>query len=290
MGRFPALASREPGALEYIAELGRFRIAASHNTAAIPSAEVAAEMRDRLFTLLRALVGAGPADVDVGCAEPAWGADLFLRVRARAETLSEGYPGIADRPGVQARVIEMHHAALLVKLLAGSTTSTPDILHTRLRDAVVAITIVMEAVFAEVDQDAPIPPSVAEQVSEDKSENASRLAGAASALGFELEPSGRLPKSLTHAKASRIRRAARGHGETLSAHVAAHVLAAHLQADHPLHPLRAVARLAPSLLLDVARLVDARGHGDDVTVTAAEVAELEAMVANDVRAVLEAID
>lgn len=46
----------------------------------------------------------------------------------------------------------------------------------------------------------------------------------------------------------------------------------------------------PSLLLDVGRLVEVRGHGDDVVVTAAEVAEIETMVANDIRAVLDAID
>jgi hypothetical protein len=284
-----ALATREPGALEYLAELGKLRIAASHDTAIVPSAEVATEMRDRLFSLLRALVGVGPANVEDGSAEPSWGADLLLRVRARAEQLSEGYPGLAERPNVRTRVIEMHHSSLLVKLLAASATTVPETLHTRLRDAMVAITIAMEAIFAEVDQDAPIPPSVAQAVSNDREQNAARLAVAASALGFALETSGQLPKALTHAKANRIRRAAQGQGETLSARVAAQVLAAHHQSEHP---LREVAQRIPSLLLDVGRLVEARGHGDEVPpwVNAAVVEELETMVANDVRAMLEAID
>jgi hypothetical protein len=38
------------------------------------------------------------------------------------------------------------------------------------------------------------------------------------------------------------------------------------------------------------RLVEARGHGDDVNVTAAEVADFETMVANNARAMLEVID
>lgn len=188
-------------------------------------------MRDRLFSLLRALVGVGPADVEAGTAEPAWGADLLLRVRARAEQLSERYPGLAERPNVRTRVIEMHHSSLLVKL-AGSATTVQETLHTRLRDAVVAITIAMEAVFAEVDQDAPISASIAQAVSNDREQNAVRLAKAASALGFALEASGQLPKSLTHARANRIRRAAQGHGETLSARVAAQLLAADDQSDH----------------------------------------------------------
>ena len=94
-------------------------------------------------------------------------------------------------------------------------------------------------------------------------------------------------KALTHAKANRIRRAAQGQGETLSARVAAQLLAAHHQSDHPLCE---VAKRLPTLLLDVGRLVEARGHGDDVFVTAAEFAELETMVTNDIRAIFEAID
>ncbi|RKH69402.1 hypothetical protein [Corallococcus aberystwythensis] len=281
------VATREPGALEFLAEMGKLRIAASHDTSSVPSAEAASEMRERLFALLRALVGVGPANVEAGNFEQSWGADLLLRVRARAEQVAEGYAGLAERPNVRTRVIEMHDASLLVKLLARSDATVPETLNTRLRDAVVAITIAMEAVFAEIERDVPTPASVTEAVSNDREQNAAQLAMAASALGFALEATGQLPKSLTHAKAHRIRRAAQGQGETLSARVAAQVLAAYQQSEHP---LLEVAKRAPRLLLDVGRLVEARGHGDDVVVTAAEVAGLETMVANDVRAVLEAID
>lgn len=282
-----ALATREPGALEYLAELGKLRIGASHDTSLVPSAEVATEMRDRLFSFLRALVGAGPADVEAGNVERSWGADLLLRVRARAEQVAEGYPGLAERPNLRTRVIEMHYSALIVKLLAASAATATETLNTRLRDALVAITIATEAAFAEIEMDSRTPASVAQAVSNDRERNAAQLAAAATELGFAVEASGQLPKSITHAKANRIRRAAQGEAETLSARVAAQLLAAQRQSEHP---LREVAKRVPSLLLDVGRLVEARGHGDDVVVTAAEVAEIETIVANDVRAVLEAID
>ena len=282
-----ALGTREPGALEYFAGLGKLRIGASHDTALVPSVEVATEMRDRLFSLLRALVGAGPANVEAGKLELPWGADLLLRVRARAERVAEGYPGLAERLNLRTRVIEMHHSALIVQLLAASATTATETLNTRLRDAVVAMTIAMEAAFAEIEMDAHTPASVAQAVSSDRERNALQLAAAATALGFALDASGLLPKSVTHAKASRIKRAAHGEAETLSACVAAQLLAAQQQSEHP---LREVAKRVPSLLLDVGRLVETRGHADDVFVTAAEVAEIESMVAIHVRAVLEAID
>jgi len=282
-----SLATREPGALEFLAELRNLRIEASHNTAAVPSVEVAAEMRDRLFTHLRALVGAGPADAEAGTSEPSWGADLLLRIRARAEQVAEGYPGLTERPNLRTRVIEMHHSALIAKLLGSSEATAPETLNTRLRDALVAITIATEAAFAEIEMDSPTPDSVAKAVSDDHDRNAAQITTAAIALGFAVDASQKLPESVTHAKASRIRRAAHGRAETLSARVVAQLLAAQQQSEHP---LRKVAKVVPNLLLDVGRLVDARGHGDDVEVTAADVAEIETIIAKDVRAMLEAID
>jgi hypothetical protein len=283
------LGARAPDALEFFAEIGRLRIDASHDTSAVPTAEGAVEMRDRLFAVLRALVGAGAVDVEVGTSEASWGADLLLRIRARAEQASESYPGLTERPNVRARVIEMHHAALLVKLLAASADTASGTLSTRARDALVAFTIVMEAAFAELEAETSTPASVVQTISNDREQNAAQLASAAVAVGFDVKPSGRLPEALTHAKANRIRRAAQGQGETLSARVAAQLLAAHQQPDHL---LREVAKRRPTLLLDVGRLVEARGHGDEVPawVMPSVVAELETMVANDIRAILEAMD
>ena len=281
------LAAREPDALEFFAEIGKMRIDASHATAAVPSAEIGVEVRDRLFSVLRALVGAGSADVETGTSEPSWGAAMLLRIRARAEQVAEGYPGITDRPNLRPRVIEMHNAVLLVELLADSAATAPETLSTRARDAVVALTIAMEAAFAEIEADAATPEDIAQAISNDRERNAVLLASAAVAVGFEVEASGHLPKTLTHAKANRIRRAAQGQGETLSARVAVQLLAAQQQTEHP---LREVAKRVPKLLLDMGRLVDARGHGDDVIVTAAEVAEIKTIVAKHIRAMLETID
>lgn len=281
------LAARAPDALEFLGEIGKLRINASHNTAAVPSRDNAVQVRDRLFTLLRALVGQGPADLKTGQDVPTWGADLLLRLRAQAERRAEHDPGLADRPDLRARVIEMHHAVRLVALLATATNAPKDALNARLRDAVVAITIAVEAAFAEIERNTPTPASVAQAVSDDRTHNAALLAQVAATLGFTLDAAGQLPQSLTHSKANRMRRAAQGRAETLSARVAVQLLAAQQQAQHPLHE---VARLIPSLLRDVGHLVETRGHGDDVAVTAAEVAEIAAQATHNIRAMLEAID
>lgn len=281
------LAARAPDALEFLGEIGRLRINASHNTAAVPSRDIAVQVRDRLFTLLRALVGQGPADLKTGQDMPTWGADLMLRLRAQAERLAEHDPGLADRPDLRARVIEMHHAVRLVALLATATNAPKDALNARLRDAVVATTIAVEAAFAEIERNTPTPASVAQAVSDDRTHNAALLAQVAATLGFTLDEAGQLPQSLTHAKANRMRRAAQGRAETLSARVAVQLLAAQQQAQHPLHE---VARQVPLLLRDVGHLVETRGHGDDVAVTATEVAEIAAQATHNIRAMLEAID
>ena len=186
-------------------------------------------------------------------------------------------------------MIEMLDAVLLLKLLSASTTTAPETLRSRLRDAILAIAITMEAVFAQIEKAAPTPASVVQAITNDRERNAEQLVRAASAIGFALDASGHLPQSFTHAKAQRIRRAARGQGETLSARVSAQVLAASQQ---PEHPLRELAKRAPSLLLDIGRLVDARGHGDEVPrwVTAAVAEDIKETVANTVRTVIEVID
>ena len=181
----------------------------------------------------------------------------------------------------------MHHAVRLVALLATATNPPKDALNARLRDAVVATTIAVEAAFAEIERNTPTPASVAQAVSDDRTHNAALLAQVAATLGFTLDEAGQLPQSLTHAKANRMRRAAQGRAETLSARVAVQLLAAQQQAQHPLHE---VARQVPLLLRDVGHLVETRGHGDDVAVTAAEVAEIAAQAIHNIRAMLEAID
>lgn len=283
------LATRAPDALEFLAEIGRPRIDASHFTSTVATSETALQIRDGMFSFLRNLVGSGHVDEEEEAAAPAWGADLLLRIRAQAEKATQEYPGLEDYPDLRMRVIEMHEAALLVKLLAGSATTNHETLNTRLRDAMVAIAITMEASLAEIEKRAPIPASVVQEISNDRNQNAEQLTTSASAIGFMLDTSGQLPQSFTHAKAQRIRRAVRGQGETLSARVAAQVLAARRQ---PGHPLREVAKRAPNLLLDIGRLVEARGHGDQVPlwVNTVVAEEIKAMVANTVRTVIDIID
>ena len=56
------------------------------------------------------------------------------------------------------------------------------------------------------------------------------------------------------------------------------------------HPLRAIARTTPDFLLHIARIVEVRGHGDEVGLRLAEAAEFKRIVEEDIRAVLAALD
>lgn len=283
------LATRAPDTLEFLAAISRPRIDASHFTATVPSLEIALELRDHLFSFFRNLVGTGSLDVGDEAAAPAWGADLLFRIRAQAEKASEAYPALEDYPDLRVRVIDMHDAALQVKLLSGSALTTQETMKARLPEMMKRIAIVMEAIAAEIEKKSPTPASIASVITDDRERNAELLTTAASAIGFALDSSGRLPQSITHAKVERIWRAAHGKGETLSARLAVQLIAASHQ---PQHPLREIAKKAPNFLLDVGRLVDARKHGDEVPpwVDAAVAEEIKTMVANMVRTTIEVID
>jgi len=284
-----SLATRDASALEFLAYLGKLRINASHNTSSVPTVSVASAARDRLFKMLRALVGAGPA-LDTGASqsdELAWGADLGLRLRARAEKCTLEYPGIDEYPDLRTRVIDMHHAALLVSLLARSGDALEDGMRTRLRDFAVAASIALEAALAEVERVSPSLPGIVEAISDDRSANASTLMAAATAIGFQLDADGTLPAVLTHARPDRARRAAHGEANTLLACLMAQVLSA---ARQPAHPLREVARQNPAFLLHVGHVVAARGHGDEVAIDAAAAAQIENTLREDLRALLAALE
>ena len=208
-------------------------------------------------------------------------------MRARAEKAALEYQGIEEFPELRTRIIDMHHAALLVQLLSRSGSVSPDSMRTRLRDFTVAASIAMEAALAEVERLSPSLGEVAAAISDDRNANAAVLTTAASAIGLHLSDDGTLPAVLTHARADRIRRAAHGEAETLSARLVAQVLSAVRQAEHP---LREVARLEPAFLLHAARVVAARGHGDEVSIDAAAAGEIENTLREDLRALLAALD
>lgn len=284
-----SLAARDPSALEFLAYLGKLRIDASHNTSSVPTVSVASAARDRLFEMLRALVGVGPAlDTSESLSDQlTWGADLLLRIRARAERCALEYPGIDEYPELRNRVIDMHHAALLISLLARSGDAPEDGMRTRLRDFAVAASIALEAALAEVERLSPSLPDIAEAISDDRNANASTLVAASAAIGFQLAADGTLPAVLTHARAERVRRAAHGEAETLSARLMAQVLSA---ARQPTHPLWEIASRNPAFLLHAGQVVAARGHGDEVAIDAAAAAQIENTLREDLRALLEVLD
>lgn len=283
-----ALAATCPGAMDLLARLRDLRNAGQHDTGSIPRMEEACADRERLFDLLRALVGSGPADLasETG-ANLSWGSDLLLRIRAQAEKIVEtDYPDIDARLDLRTRLIEMHAAAILLRLLDRSEETAPDSLRTRLRDFVVAAAIIAEALLAEIERAAPSRATNVSELGEDRVQNAERIVAIASSLGFTLDAVGRLPEALTHARADRVRRAVSGRAETLSARLIALLLAA---AGEPDHPLREVARASPAFLLHLGRIVEVRGHADSVHIDTTEAAELESTVAKEVQAVLGAL-
>jgi hypothetical protein len=285
-----ALAVTFPQALELLSHLGRLRNDASHDTDSVPSVDRALAVRDQLFAFLRALVGTKSGTQAVSTSASGaltWGADMLLRIRAQAEKAALEQEGLESFPELRTRMVEMHHAAIILELLVASEGGGVDGIRSRLRDFAVAAAIATEAAIAELEKVAPSNPAVATRVVEDREANAAQLARAAVSLGFTVTRDGTLPAALGQARTDRIRRAAQGRAETLSARVSAQMLTA---VDQPEHPLRDVARSLPSFLLHVATIVEVRGHGDDVALGAAQVAGLRGMVRDVVRAVLAAVD
>jgi hypothetical protein len=286
-----ALATRMPEALAFLVRMFRLRNEASHDTEALPSLDVALATRDELFGFLAAVLGSGSGLDATSSALPpdlTWGSDLMLRVRARAVQSMLEYPGIEEFPELRTRLVEAHHLGLLVQLLAGDSGSNVDVgLGSRVRDFVVASAIAVEAAIAELERRAPSDARIAEEISDTRTQNAALVNDCAQALQFSLTEAGVVPTSISHARPHSIRRAAEGRGETLSASVIVQLLSARSRPDHP---LREVARSSPRFLLNVAKIVEARGHGDEVRLHPKGVRDFVVLLQETVRAVLAAVD
>ncbi|KWO11898.1 hypothetical protein WM26_16135 [Burkholderia cepacia] len=281
-----ALAAREPGALQFIARLKPLRNQASHATRAVATPTEARKVQTRLFALLRAFLGEGPPEPIHDAQDPAWGADLLLRIRVQAEWTVNNYAGIGALPELRTRLIEMHSASRIVELIASEDGVEPKALSACLRNLLVSMAIAVEALFAELERVAPSLAALADEISGDRERNREKLISAAAAVGFALDASGNLPSTLTQVRPERVRRAARGDGETLSSRVMIQVLTAARQEDHP---LREIAPRAPRLLLNLGKLVEARGHGSEIATTAEAAQQLETTLKSDIRAVLDVI-
>ena len=280
------LAAKDPNALLFLAEFKRRRDLASHNTSAKFSGD-AMQLRNDLFNFFRHLVGSNAADEVAPGMGVSWGSDMFLRIRSQAvHGIESSYPGLDEHQNLHCRMIEMREALLVVDILSRSGMQRQDILKARLTDLIGASTIVMEAIFAELEERAPSLSSTAQAISDDLDKNATLIVEAASALGFYLNEEGRLPRALTHMKSDFIRQAANGKANSLQATVAVQVLSANKQKDHP---LRDIARASPGFLLHLGRLVDERKHGDDVSVATDEAKEIVKLLESDIQLVLEII-
>ncbi|MCW2311422.1 hypothetical protein [Rhodoferax antarcticus] len=280
------LAVRNPNALILLAECKKRRDNAGHYTSADLATDPV-QLRNDLFNLFRNLVGTDAANNLATGKGVSWGADISLRIRSQAvQGIEKAYPGVDEHPDIHSRMIEMREAFLVVDLLSRSWVDAQDILKARLCALMFASTIVMEAIFAALEKEAPSLTSVAQEISDDRNKNATLLVEAASGLGFQLDKEGKLTQELTHTKPESIRLAAYGKVKSLQATIAAQVLSANQQKDHP---LRDIARNCPCFLLHLGQLVEARGHGDDVSVSAAEAQEIVKLIETDIRLVLEVI-
>jgi hypothetical protein len=280
------LAAKNPNALIFLAECKRKRDDASHNTSANLMAD-AMRLRNDLFNLFRHLLGHDAINEAALGVSVSWGADMFLRIRSQAvHRIERSYPGLDEHPNLHCRMIEMQEALLVVDILSRSELQGQVILKASLRDLMVSSTIVMESIFSELEKEAASFISTAETVSDDRNKNATLLVDAASALGFLLDEEGGLPRVLTHIKSDSLRQTAYGKVKSLQATAAIQVLFANRQKDHPLHD---IARASPGFLLHLGKLVDARGHGDDVSVTTAEALEIMKLIETDIRLILEVI-
>jgi hypothetical protein len=276
-------------ALGLLAHFQQLRNRGQHFSAAPPSFDEADKDLARLFDLLRALVGVGPADAPMPAGVRVAGADLLLRIRAQAEQrVRNQYPGSDERPELHTRLIEWEHSAIVLEKLIEAEEVGVDVMRNRLRDFVVAAAVAMEALLDEIHTAAGDHRSVLhDALGLDRNRNATYIAELAGTLGFALDEKGALPAALTHARVERIRRAAAGGNETLSARMVALLLMA--EAD-PVHPLRAVATLCPNLALHLGYLVEVRGHADQVVIEPGAALELHERQVAVLGLALEALD
>jgi hypothetical protein len=281
------LAVKNPNALAFLADFKKRRDNASHNTDAEVSVAEAMQVRTGLFEFFRDLLGSDAVDEEVTGQEVSWGSDMFLRIRSQAvKGIEITYPGIDEHPDLHSRMIDMREASLVVDMLTRAGIDGQELLKTRLKQLTVDTTIVMESLFAVLERQAPSSPSIAQDISDDRNQHAALLVEAASALGFQLDKEGKLAQVLTHTKSDSVRKAAHGKVKSLQATLAAQVLSANLQEKHP---LREIAKAAPDFLLHLGQLVEVRGHGDEVSVTAAEAQGIVKLIESDIQVVLDVI-
>lgn len=271
-----------PGGVAFLSQLGLHRGSASHAGAEPPTASSARALGDGVFRFVRALLGlpdasAGAAPVDAD----AWSARLQLRLRGRAEQfVAARFEGADSRPELRARLVELHACAELLRLLADSERAAAPRLAARTRDLVVAGSIALEAALDELVRSTPAPtvPPDPRQAWLDET---------ARTLGFDADQRGEVPRAIAYAAKHRVEQAFRGRRTTVSATLILLLWAA--RAD-PAHPLWRIAASAPGFLLDVARVVDARGHGEDARISHRDAPHLVATVDAAVEAILSALD
>jgi hypothetical protein len=278
------LAVKNAHVLEFLADFKKRRDNASHNNATEVLVADAMQMRRDLFKFFRDLLGSDTVDGVVTDKEVPRDADMSLRIRSlAAKNIETNYSGIDEYPDLHSRLIDMRVTSLVVDKLIGSAIDGQELLKPYLKQLMIDTTIVMEAMFVELEKKAPSLASIAQDISDDRNQNATLLAEAAAALGFKLSHEGKLPQTLTHTKSDSLRKAAYGKVKSLQATVAAQVLSANCQERHP---LREIAKTSPEFLLHIGQLVEMRGHGNEVSVTAIEAQQIVELIESDIQLVL----
>jgi len=265
-----------PEAIAFLARLKRLRDDASHVTDAESGLRAAEEALTTVYRLLRTIVPPSSLTTAIENGESRvaeWNAELMGRLRGQALRLVEqATPDSLESPDLRVRIIDAQQKVLEIgHLVTGGAEA--ELIVTRLRDFAVAAGLVVEAGLAMVARagGAAADPTA---IPDDKRQLAHAVARAAEAAGFAVYRS-TLPESLSFVRPDAVRRAVTGQDETQSARLAALLLAA---ARDDEHPMRRIARLHPELLDDCAKIADARGHGDEANLVAEETADVMSVV------------
>ena len=221
--------------------------------------------------------------------DPSWEIDdIYKRRHQAAFRITEKLGlDLFDAPDIKLLFLELEEKFIELELLSDNENSA--VINGICREIIIrscrCLERVLKPLLGQVQGSATLNRSLkSEKLSP---ELCTAATAAAAAFDFDLLPGGLLPTTLLSTRSVRIQNALRYRSGTLGSMVMALLLS---NSDGANHPLAGVAEHSPSFLLEVATLIDYRGHGgSDVQVDAVFCSEIAASIYSTLGAILRVL-